>query len=231
MDSAPAREAQYSRSKLQMAMQCQDVEFIGHTVNLMFVDDENLAMILSAAARQYMDCLVVKDSATAVTLYNRNVKCWAIDQMQTFQVSDGTPPRLRGRNDSEKSTGELPLPAMIRSNHGAGLAGNPRYLVNLVQLPPQQEHLRDTLVFGVFGTSLLLDDLASALALRKSLLSKNRKPPPMWTLEGDRVPANGVMSPTVITIVYVVDNCMLILYVFNRIRSRVALNSTTCSAK
>ena len=54
----------------------------------------------------------------------------------------------RVRNKVEMDRGRLPL-VPIQSE------GNPRYLVNLVDLPEESEELRDTVFYAVFGKSLV----------------------------------------------------------------------------
>ncbi len=73
--------------------------------------------------------------------------------------------------------------------------GNPRYLANMVQLNPEDEHLRDSVVNTLFGTTLLFDDLDAATDYRSSLIAKDTKPPIIFTVTGDKIAANGVLDP------------------------------------
>merc|ERR1711908_257049 len=57
----------------------------------------------------------------------------------------------RKRNDAEKAKKQLPLPNL------AGRPGNPKYLINMVGLKDEHEYLRDTVVWNLFGHTLVCD--------------------------------------------------------------------------
>ena len=73
--------------------------------------------------------------------------------------------------------------------------GNPRHLVNMVQLDPEHEHYRDTIFHSVFGVSLVFDDIDHATEYRRKLVAKGHRPPVIFTTTGDRIAANGVLDP------------------------------------
>ena len=61
---------------------------IGLVVEIGYVDDEVDSRILSWAAANYLDAMVVEDSKTAKELYNSGVKSWAIDQINPFEIME-----------------------------------------------------------------------------------------------------------------------------------------------
>ncbi len=70
-------------------MQTAGVDSLGLVVDLMYVDDENDAFLLSWAAITLIDALVVRNNAIATEIYkrkNNTLKIWSLDQMQRFQV-------------------------------------------------------------------------------------------------------------------------------------------------
>jgi hypothetical protein len=67
----------------------------------------------------------------------------------------------RSRNLAERNDRQLPLPPFSDA-----VAGNPVYMINLLQLDPSKEYLRDSLFFSLFRQGVLLDDLDAASAYR-----------------------------------------------------------------
>ena len=59
----------------------------GFVCDLGYVDDEELAPLLSWAAGTYMDAVIVEDTKEANELYHMKIKSWALDQMEHFQVT------------------------------------------------------------------------------------------------------------------------------------------------
>jgi hypothetical protein len=66
----------------------------------------------------------------------------------------------------------------------------------MIRLDSDKEYLRDTLLYNVFGRSLLFDNLETALDYRSYLVAMSIQPPLIFTLEGDRVSARAVLNPT-----------------------------------
>lgn len=168
--------------------QRRDVEYIDFVVNMGFVEDKKRALLLSAAGQNYMDCLLVKDAASAMNLYHRGVKTWSLDQIPIFKIktNDGRRPR----NDSERQRKELPLPPPSFSKGPC-----PEYLVNLIDLPSEMEHYRDTVFYAIYGTSLLFEELDAAMEYRKDLVNQNLPIPDIWTIHGDRLSSKGILNP------------------------------------
>jgi hypothetical protein len=188
---------------------------VGHVVDLGFVDTDDDAAILSGMASRQISSLVVRTRADGQKWYAKNVKVWPLDMMTPFLVqgaaAGGSSPGGRGRDRSSSSRssgggargqgpsrprtkeemdkGELPLAPL------SGVAGHPRYLVNLIQLRSSDEHLRDTVFWNIFRNSLLFEDLDSATKYRQTL-AKNCKPPvQVVTKKGDVIATDGMMDP------------------------------------
>ena len=93
----------------------------------------------------------------------------------------------------------MPFPPIVMTDaQGRKITppGHPRYLVNMVQLTRDQEHLRDTLLYNNFQKSMLFDDLDSALAYRAYLVKINISPPLIYTMDGERISARAVLNPS-----------------------------------
>ncbi len=156
---------------------------LGLTVDLGFVDDERLAKICSYAAGDYMGAVICPNDASALALYKKNIKSWSMTRMQTFNGQYGN------RKEEDVKQQQLPLP---RVDH----PGNPRYLVNLIQLDAKSEYLRDNLFFAIFGTTLLFDDADTALSYQKYCLAQRTRPPTVLTMQGDKFRPDGFLNPS-----------------------------------
>jgi len=172
---------------------------VGLVVDLAFVDNLVEARILSWAAGTYIDALVVDTSAVSTELYKKGVKVWALDQIVPFKVRDAASNGDRPRNAEELAKKALPLeePHMGFNADRSRVrpSGNPRYMVNLIQLNSEYEHLRDSVFFAVFGRSLLFDDMESASEYRTFLVRKGAYPPPIFSLSGEKFLSQGVLDP------------------------------------
>ena len=67
--------------------------------------------------------------------------------------------------------------------------------MNLIQLDPKNEHLRDSLFYHIFKRTLLFDDMDTALAYRRSQISQDKQPPKIYTLAGKKVGTDGILDP------------------------------------
>eukprot|EP01035_Chromulina_nebulosa_P017835 gene17835-23447_t len=156
-----------------------------------FVEDEKEAQILSWAAVYHMDALVVADTQTGNELYKQNIKNWPMDQINKFYIEDRTreQPVTRTRNSDEIKTRQLPFPSLD------GYAGNPKYMVNLIQLEESEEYLRDSLFYSIYMKSILFDDMISATAYRKKLIELKKMPPTIYTRNGEKISMEGILNP------------------------------------
>jgi hypothetical protein len=71
------------------------------------------------------------------------------------------------------------------------------FQVNLIQLRPEHERLRDSVFWAVFKNAILVDDLESAIKYRKYLTDEKRSCPVIYTLAGDRMETHGMLDPTI----------------------------------
>ncbi len=66
--------------------------------------------------------------------------------------------------------------------------------MNLIQLKPDHEHLRDTIFWDIFRNTLIFQDENAALAFRETQLKRNLTVPVIYTLTGRRI-ASGFYDP------------------------------------
>jgi hypothetical protein len=65
----------------------------------------------------------------------------------------------------------------------------------MLKLTQENEELRDTLFHSIFRGTLVFDDIRSAVDYKKSLIAQQKGPPPIFTMEGDKLTADGMMNP------------------------------------
>jgi hypothetical protein len=66
--------------------------------------------------------------------------------------------------------------------------------INLLQLNPDLEYLRDTLFYQFLGNALIFDDLDSATNYRRSLVARNQPVPLIITMDGIKLAKDGVLN-------------------------------------
>ena len=74
-------------------------------------------------------------------------------------------------------------------------SGNPRLMVNMIQLDQDFEHLRDTVFYSIYGKALLFDSLDDAAEYRKYLVQQRIPPPMMYSISGERFTSQGILDP------------------------------------
>ena len=67
--------------------------------------------------------------------------------------------------------------------------------INLIQLDPNNEDLRETVFWSMFRNSLLFDNLDTAANYRVQLVALRKSPPNMYTLTGEKIDSNGILVP------------------------------------
>jgi len=182
MNVTQYRSAVKDKNKFPNQAQLNGLECLGLTVDLGFIDDERVAKVCSYAAGAYMNAVICNNDAAAAALYKKNIKSWSITRMRKFSDNNGA------RSADAVKQQQLPLPKI---NHG----GNPRYLVNIIQLDTEMEHMRDTLFYAIFDRALLFDDQDSALAYQKKIISEKKRPPTIMTMQGDKFLPDGLLNP------------------------------------
>ncbi len=70
--------------------------------------------------------------------------------------------------------------------------GNPRYLVNIIQLPPEKEYLRNKVFRLIFRESILFERFDHAVGYRKKTKDSSAN---LYSLDGLRILSNGLYDP------------------------------------
>lgn len=167
---------------------------LGMVVDLAFVNDVNEARILSFHAHKYMDAWVVPTATVSQQLFAKGVKAWALDLVKPFVMTTrSNTAATRERTTEEREAGMLPLPAVTIGKEAA--PGNPQYMVNLLKLDEDNEHLRDSIFFSIFNTSILFDTMAHATQYRKYRIEQKLTCAVLYSRKGERLDSNGLLDP------------------------------------
>jgi hypothetical protein len=171
------------------------VQHLGQVVDLAFVNDFELAKILSLAAQKYMDAVVVNTTEEALQFYAAGIKTMILDQLSPFVIRK--PSGTERRSEAEKLKKKLPVgphrPGKFKNMEN--IPGNPRMMINLLQLTPENEELRDTLFWNIFSSSILFDNLSAALDYRREIVKAGLPIPFIYTVNGDRLDGTAMLSP------------------------------------
>lgn len=65
----------------------------------------------------------------------------------------------------------------------------------MLQLDPKNEELRDTLFYHIFKNSMLFDDLDSGMKYRRTLIKERKRPPAIFTVDGNKIGIDAVLDP------------------------------------
>lgn len=157
---------------------------VGYVVDLAYVEDKRDAQVLSWAAGTWMDTVIVHREAVAIDLYRRQQRrAWAFETAGNFNNSGGNHNRQKC------------LPLLERFSHEMG--GRPRFMIDVLQFDSCREELRMTLFSHIYQNIILIDTLEHAMDFRREWLrTTNQRAPTIYTLQGDRVPASGLLDPT-----------------------------------
>ena len=193
MNAEHPRPAQSPRI-VDEAITGQYTDIRGRVVDLGYCNNDRTARILSRACGSKMGAIVCQSQETATSLYRKDrVAAWSLETMSHYEHhARGEPSRSRSKQ--EMLQGRLNLPAFWKRGEEAA-NGNPEYLVNLIQLPSDNEYLRDTVFYNMFGTAILFDDLETLMAYRKECITRKRRTSHAYTRSGDFVPRDGFLDP------------------------------------
>ena len=180
----PVRAARKTSRSLPRESDYMSENCIGLAVDLGYVDDEAEARIISDAAGNYMSSVICNNDEAATRLYDKKVKSWSLSRMKKFRKPDGS-----SRNDADMKQRALPLQKI------SGLAGSPRYVVNMIELENENEYLRDSLFFAIFDRTILFADSESALAYQRKIFDLGQRPPTLLTMKGDKFRGDGMFDP------------------------------------
>ena len=153
---------------------------LGQCVDLAFVENDQEAKIISFAAKAYIDAVICEDVKDSMFYYKeKRLKVHSVDLAckKGFRVYSGST-KSRPRNEAERLSKKLPLPPLL-----GDATGNPRYMVNIIQLRPDNERLRDSIFHAIFGRNVLIDTLNDAVEYTKKCGSNPA--PNFFTLTGD----------------------------------------------
>ncbi|CAM9569308.1 unnamed protein product, partial [Ectocarpus sp. 8 AP-2014] len=125
---------------------------VGYIAQLGYVEDESLANLLSRKAGSKMKAVYVDTRRQLKMVREARAGGFCKETVAKFKV----PRESRPRNAREIASGQLPLPKPTDK----GFKG---YLVNMIELPENQEHLRDTIFYALYGSMVMFDTLDNAL--------------------------------------------------------------------
>lgn len=152
-----------------------------------FADDEETAYMLAWMAGSSMACIVAPDKVKQRKLFN-TYKCECLDenQLAKFRFRDPRDKRFRERSAEEKQTPGLPLelPLLHQKASWPDDKPQPEFAVNMVQLKPEQEYLRDYLFHFLFGSKLIMNTLEEAQDYREACVKAKRSCSEIYTREG-----------------------------------------------
>ena len=166
-----------------------------------FVADEKMAEILSWIAGDSVKAFVAYDADKQAQLYKQNFPAYSMDTFDSSYLVPGAGgARARQRNDAEKAEGKLRLALPISHADGRwpGHLKEPLFAVNLIELPPDKEHLRDSLFYKIYGHMLIMDTLGGeggATAYRKACKRHGRRAANIFTLDGHCNQSGGMLDP------------------------------------
>eukprot|EP00903_Cladosiphon_okamuranus_P018047 g16608.t1 len=163
----------------------QAIRPVGYIVQLGYVDDEYLAKLLSLKGGSKMKAVYVDTKQQLDMVRRAQAGGFCKESVANFRV----PVENRGRNAAEMASKQLPL----RQLKDRGFKG---YLVNMIQLPDEDEHLRDTLFSALYGSMVMFDTHDNAHAYQvRCKNSGNMSLPILVEEDGASLERNGYMPP------------------------------------
>ena len=165
-----------------------------------FVADEKMAEILSwIAGQSNMRAFVAYDADKQAQLYKRKISAFSMDTFDSTYLVRGAG-GARQRNDAERAEGKLPhaLPISHADGRWPHHLKEPLFAVNLIELPPDKEDLRDSLFHRIYGQTLIMDTLGGeggATAYRKACKRYGRRAGNIYTLDGHCNQSGGMLDP------------------------------------
>lgn len=171
---------------------CAGFKYIGHVASLGFVKDHAMARLISSCiGNKLMGALVFEQQAEMKTYQakvSNPVLATAIDILIPFYTYG---PRGSGqkceRTNLDKSRAALPLPHIQAE-------GNPRYMVNLIELSEEDEKLRDTLFFNLLRHSLVFTTKDAALKYRSWCRERLTMCGKIFTEDGWKIDQSGFVE-------------------------------------
>ncbi len=165
---------------------------LGHVVKLGFVSENNLARLLSWAVQSRLKAVLLETKEEQSRAARRGLATYSMDTIRPFQVkrrdksaSAGFTTAARSRESVEAQC--IPLPQVDTE----GFIG---YAVNLIALPRESEHLRDTLFWAIYGNLCVFETLEQMSNHAQRLKSRNKTAVSMISLDGYRRDSTGFID-------------------------------------
>jgi hypothetical protein len=142
----------------------------------------------------YMKALVFTSNKYA-KLVQRETACFSLDRMVSVRGQLEEEEEGGGAGEEEEYSTQLALPQYL-SSKGQRIPGNPRHMVNLLEMVPGKNDLRGTVFHVIFRDKLVMDSSRDAERFLKQLRAEGRDTPTVYTLkEGECVRGDGFTSP------------------------------------
>ena len=167
----------------------QELRPKGIVATLGFVEDEHMARLLSWAAGDSMTAYLFPTNE----LQNRAVKqhrllCYSMETLGSFYIQERGGVR-RPRTPREVASKSLPLGDM------SGVNGFIDFAVNIIQLPPNEENLRDTLFWNVYSRTMVFHTSEQGQEYMKECRKKRQQCPTIICFrDGIKIMSSGLMG-------------------------------------
>ncbi len=165
---------------------------LGHVVKLGFVPDNHLARLLSWTVQNRLKAVLLESKEEQSRAARGGLATYSMDTIRPFQMkrrdrraSAGFTTIARSREHVEAQS--IPLPPVDTE----GFIG---YAVNLIVLPQESEHLRDTLFWALYGNLCVFETLEQMSNHAQQLKSRNKIAMGMVSLDGYKRDATGFID-------------------------------------
>ena len=166
-----------------------------------YVSNERTAMLLSwAIGMAKMEAVLVESAASQQQAHTLGASAYAMETISRFYVPQKGKKRERNATERQQRKLNLRLPLGPAKSDAAGAdcntasdaemlttAANPRHAVNMIELPPADEDLRDTLFHSLFGHTIVCKSRDTALKYRAACMRKRVSCPRIITEDGHMV--------------------------------------------
>ncbi len=165
---------------------------LGHVVKLGFVPDNHLARLLSWTVQNRLKAVLLESKEEQSRAARGGLATYSMDTIRPFQLkrrdrraSSGFTTIARSKENIEAQS--IPLPPVDTE----GFIG---YAVNLIILPRESEHLRDTLFWALYGNLCVFETLEQMSNHAQQLKSRNKASMSMVSLDGYKRDTTGFID-------------------------------------
>ena len=147
-----------------------------------------------------MEAVLVESAASQQQAHTLGASAYAMETISRFYVSQKGKKRERTVMERQQRKLNLRLPLGPAKSDAGGadcnsasdaemltIAANPRHAVNMIELPPADEDLRDTLFHSLFGHTIVCKSRDTALKYRAACMRKRVSCPRIITEDGHMV--------------------------------------------